>query len=85
MFFTKGASAVEFQGKFIQGHFIIGKTKPGTKVLIDKKDTTEKKIYLKAAINNKFISKSLTVKKNDLEKIELNEKVISFTINYIPN
>ena len=45
-------------------------------VLIDKKDATEKKIYLQAAIHNKFISKSLTVKKNDLEKIELNEKVI---------
>ena len=38
LFFTKGASAVEFQGKFIQGHFIIGKTKPGTKVIIDKKE-----------------------------------------------
>ena len=38
LFFTKSASAVEFQGKFIQGHFIIGKTKPGTKVLIDKKE-----------------------------------------------
>ena len=29
--------AVEFDGKFIQGHFIIGKTDPGTKVKIDKK------------------------------------------------
>ena len=38
LFFTKGASAVEFQGKFIQGHFIIGKTETGTKVLIDKKE-----------------------------------------------
>ena len=38
LFFTNGASAVEFQGKFIQGYFIIGKTKPGTKVLIDKKE-----------------------------------------------
>ena len=28
--------AAEFQGKFIQGHYIIGKTSPGTKVLIDK-------------------------------------------------
>jgi len=37
LFFTKGASAVELQGKFIQGHFIIGKTESGTKVLIDKK------------------------------------------------
>ncbi len=29
--------AVEFQGKFIQGHFIIGKTEPGTEITIDKK------------------------------------------------
>jgi len=38
LFFTKSAFAVEFQGKFIQGHFIIGKTETGTKVLIDKKE-----------------------------------------------
>ena len=38
LFFTKSAFAVEFQGKFIQGHFIIGKTESGTKVLIDKKE-----------------------------------------------
>jgi len=29
--------AVEFKGEFIQGHFIIGKTKPNEKILIDKK------------------------------------------------
>ena len=38
LFFTKSAYAIEFQGKFIQGHFIIGKTEPDTKVLIDKKE-----------------------------------------------
>ena len=38
LFFTKSTFAVEFQGKFIQGHFIIGKTEAGTKVLIDKKE-----------------------------------------------
>ena len=37
LFVTKTTFAVEFQGKFIQGHFIIGKTESGTKVLIDKK------------------------------------------------
>jgi len=37
LFFTKTTFAVEFQGKFIQGHFIIGKTESGTKVLIDKR------------------------------------------------
>ena len=30
--------AVEFKGKFIQGHFIIGKTKSNGKILIDKKE-----------------------------------------------
>ena len=31
------ANAAEFNGKFIQGHFIIGKTNPSSKVIIDKK------------------------------------------------
>ena len=30
-------NAIEFNGKFIQGHFIIGKTDPNKKILIDKK------------------------------------------------
>ena len=29
--------AVEFNGKFIQGHYIIGKADPNSTVLIDKK------------------------------------------------
>ena len=37
-FLSNNVFAVEFQGKFIQGHFIIGKTEPNTKVLIDKKE-----------------------------------------------
>ena len=32
------AFAVELKGKFIQGHFIIGKTQPGAKISIDKKN-----------------------------------------------
>ncbi len=36
-FFNLKAIAVEFQGKFIQGHYIIGKTSPGAKIIIDKK------------------------------------------------
>ena len=38
LFCSTNALAVTFQGKFIQGHFIIGKTEFGTKVLIDKKE-----------------------------------------------
>jgi murein DD-endopeptidase MepM/ murein hydrolase activator NlpD len=36
-FISFNVSAVEFDGKFIQGHFIIGKTDPESKVKIDKK------------------------------------------------
>ena len=31
------SQAIEFEGKFIQGHFILGKTEPGAKIQIDKK------------------------------------------------
>ena len=37
LFFSKNVYAVEFYGKFIQGHFIVGKTTPNSKVVIDKK------------------------------------------------
>ena len=31
------AGSIEFQGKFIQGHFIIGKTDPKAEILVGKK------------------------------------------------
>ena len=31
-------NAIEFKGKFIQGHFIIGQTDPNSKIIIDKKE-----------------------------------------------
>ena len=34
-FITTSSFATTFKGKFIQGSFIIGKTDPGTKVIID--------------------------------------------------
>ena len=34
---SSSAFAIEFEGKFIQGHFIIGKTEPKSKIWIDKK------------------------------------------------
>ena len=36
-FVTFKSYALQFNGKFIQGHFIIGKTDPNSKVIIDKK------------------------------------------------
>ncbi len=37
LFFTTSSFAVTFDGKFIQGSFILGKTEPGSEVFIDKK------------------------------------------------
>jgi hypothetical protein len=37
LFFSTQSFAVEFEGKFIQGHFIIGKTEPGALIFVDKK------------------------------------------------
>ena len=38
-FFTLANSySAEFTGKFIQGHYIVGKTNPITKIIIDKKE-----------------------------------------------
>ena len=34
---SSSAFAIDFEGKFIQGHFIIGKTEPKSKIWIDKK------------------------------------------------
>ena len=36
--FSTNAVAVEFKGKFLQGHFIIGITVPGSKIIVDKKE-----------------------------------------------
>ena len=37
IFLTSTTQAVEFKGKFIQGHYIIGKTDPDAQITIDKK------------------------------------------------
>ena len=36
--FISPVNAIEFQGKFLQGHFILGKTNPGAKILVGKKE-----------------------------------------------
>ena len=35
---TTHLNAVEFKGKFIQGHYIVGVTDPSSKIIIDKKN-----------------------------------------------
>ena len=38
LIFSCNAFAIDFDGKFIQGHFIVGKTDPGSKIWIDKRN-----------------------------------------------
>ena len=38
IFTTTHLNAVEFKGKFLQGHYIIGLTNPSAKIIIDKKE-----------------------------------------------
>ena len=43
IFFTSThLNAVEFKGKFLQGHFIVGKTDPLAKIIIGKKEAIKK-------------------------------------------
>ena len=38
VFTPSNVKAIEFQGNFMQGHFILGKTNPGAKIIVDKKE-----------------------------------------------
>ena len=37
-FISTYSNAIEFKGKFLQGHYIIGITDPSSKIIIDKKE-----------------------------------------------
>ena len=82
-FLFNQAIAVEFKGKFIQGHFIIGKTKPNTKVLIDKKKIKvskdgyfafgigkDRKLDITISEGDKKIVKKIQKRKYNIQKIE---------------
>ena len=38
LIFISPVKAIEFQGKFLQGHFILGKTESDAKILVGKKE-----------------------------------------------
>ena len=82
-FLFNQAIAVEFKGKFIQGHFIIGKTKPNTKILIDKKKIKvskdgyfafgigkDRKLDITISEGDKKIVKKIQKRKYNIQKIE---------------
>ena len=78
--FTTSSFAVTFDGKFIQGSFILGKTEPGSEVFIDKKDFEK----LKNKFSNPRNAASGTLRQKDSKqtsKIPL--KFIAYTFGYI--
>ena len=71
-YFFSSLNAVEFEGNFKQGSFILGKTKPKAKIFIDNKDNSGvfKNIYIQDNSNkNKtqvvLAKRGLLGKKND--------------------
>ena len=63
---TTSSFAVTFEGKFIQGSFILGKTEAGSKVFIDKKK-------VKVSSDGYFVFGLGRDRKNDVV-IKINEK-----------
>jgi murein DD-endopeptidase MepM/ murein hydrolase activator NlpD len=81
--FSLKVSAVEFKGKFTQGHYILGKTNPGNKIFIDKKKIKvsndgyfvfgigkDRKFDITITENNKKIVKKIQKRKYNIQRIE---------------
>ena len=68
LFFSQ-LNAIEFRGKFIQGHFIIGKTNPNTPIIIDKKE-------IKVSKDGYFAIRIEKDRKLDVVIIEGNKKIV---------
>ena len=82
-FIFNQAVAVEFKGKFIQGHFIIGKTDSDKKIYIDKKEVKvskdgyfafgigkDRKFNIIITEGNKKIVKKIQKRKYKIQKID---------------
>ena len=89
--FTTSSFAVTFNGKFIQGSFILGKTEPGSQVFVDKKKIKvtddgyfvfglgrDRKNDVVIKINEKKIVKKVFKRKYKIQKIDgLEEKKVT--------
>ena len=82
-FCSTSSFSVEFKGKFIQGHFIIGKTNANSKITIDKKKVKvskngyfvfgigkDRKLDIVITENEKIIIKKIKKRKYNVQKID---------------
>ncbi len=69
-FFTQNSSAVEFNGKFIQGHFIIGKTLPNANVKIDNEPVkvSSDGYFVFGLDRDRKYDVTITIKNSDVEE-----------------
>ena len=69
-FFTQNSSAVEFNGKFIQGHFIIGKTLPNANVKIDNElvKVSSDGYFVFGLDRDRKYDVTITIKNSDIEE-----------------
>ena len=91
LFITTSSFAVTFEGKFIQGSFILGKTEPNSEVFIDKKKVKvtpdgffvfglgrDRKNDIEITVNNKKIVKRVFKRKYKIQRIDgLEEKKVT--------
>ena len=89
--FTTSSFAVTFEGKFVQGSFILGKTEPGSEVFIDKQKVKvtsdgyfafgldrDRKNDVVITINKKKIIKKVFKRKYKIQRIDgLEEKKVT--------
>jgi len=81
--FSLKVSAIEFKGKFIQGHFILGKTEPKIKILIDNKKIKvskdgyfafgigkDRKLDIVVTVGDKKIIKKIQKRKYNIQRID---------------
>jgi len=82
IFTTSQVKAIEFQGKFIQGHFILGKTNPDAKILVGKKEVKVSKdgFFVFGIDRNRKFDLTFTKIENN-EKTKITKKVLKRKYN----
>jgi murein DD-endopeptidase MepM/ murein hydrolase activator NlpD len=83
LFSSTQTHAIEFKGKFIQGHYIVGKTHPSSNIFINKKKVKvskdgffafgiekNRKLDIVITENDKTIVKKIQKRKYNIQKIE---------------